>query len=72
MATETTLDLAALSLDELEDELATLASHLYAGTCRWLEVVAEVDSAGRLGGVGERFLRRVARLALCADAAGRA
>jgi hypothetical protein len=33
MATETN-DLTGLSLDELEDELATLASHLYAGTCR--------------------------------------
>jgi hypothetical protein len=46
MATEEETDLAALSLDELEDELATLASHLYAGTCRWLELVAEVDRRG--------------------------
>jgi hypothetical protein len=36
-------DLADLSLDELEKEIATLASHIYAGTCRWLELVAEVD-----------------------------
>src|SRR5437899_1244053 len=35
-------DLAELSLDELEDELATLASHLYAGTCRWLELRARL------------------------------
>jgi Domain of unknown function (DUF222)/HNH endonuclease len=35
--------LADMSLDELEDEIATLASHIYAGTCRWLELVAEVD-----------------------------
>jgi hypothetical protein len=35
--------LSDLSLDELEDEIATLASHIYAGTCRWLELVAEVD-----------------------------
>ena len=35
-----------LSLRELEDELATLASHLYAGTCRWLELVAELDRRG--------------------------
>jgi hypothetical protein len=45
MATETT-DLEALTLDELEDELATLAAHLYAGTCRWLELVGEVDRRG--------------------------
>jgi len=36
-------DLAALPLADLEAELATLASHLYAGTCRWLELVAELD-----------------------------
>src|SRR5919197_970446 len=39
-------ELADLSLRELEDELATLASHLYAGTCRWLELVAELDRRG--------------------------
>jgi Domain of unknown function (DUF222)/HNH endonuclease len=39
-------DLSDLSLDELEDEIATLASHIYAGTCRWLELVAEVDRRG--------------------------
>jgi hypothetical protein len=47
MATAETVDLAALGLDELEAELATLASHLYAGTCRWLELVAELDRRGR-------------------------
>jgi hypothetical protein len=46
MATADITDLTALSLDELEDELATLASHLYAGTCRWLELVAEIDRRG--------------------------
>jgi 5-methylcytosine-specific restriction endonuclease McrA len=46
MATKEGTDLTALSLDELEDELATLASHLYAGTCRWLELVAEADRRG--------------------------
>jgi Domain of unknown function (DUF222)/HNH endonuclease len=46
MATPRTVKLAALSLDELEAELATLASHLYAGTCRWLELVAEIDRRG--------------------------
>jgi hypothetical protein len=39
-------DNAELSLDELEAELATLASHLYAGSCRWLELVAELDRRG--------------------------
>src|SRR5581483_8352075 len=42
----TAIDLSALTLDELEAELATLASHLYAGTCRWLELLAEVDRRG--------------------------
>jgi len=37
------VDPAALPLADLEAELATLASHLYAGTCRWLELVAELD-----------------------------
>jgi uncharacterized protein DUF222 len=35
--------LSDLTLGELEDELAELASHIYAGTCRWLELVAELD-----------------------------
>jgi hypothetical protein len=39
-------DLANLSLEELENELATLASHIYAGTCRWLELVGELDRRG--------------------------
>ena len=37
---------AELSSAELEDELAALASHIYAGTCRWLELVAELDRRG--------------------------
>jgi len=37
---------AGLSLDELQDEIATLASHIYAGTCRWLELVGELDRPG--------------------------
>lgn len=41
---------AELWLRELEDELATLASHLYAGTCRWLELVAELDRRGASAG----------------------
>ena len=43
MATEAAPDLTSLNFHELEAELATLASHIYAGTCRWLELVAEVD-----------------------------
>lgn len=39
-------DLSVLSADELEAELATLAAQLYAGTCRWLELVAELDRRG--------------------------
>jgi Domain of unknown function (DUF222)/HNH endonuclease len=35
-----------LSLDQLEDEIAKLASHIYAGTCRWLELVGELDRRG--------------------------
>jgi 5-methylcytosine-specific restriction endonuclease McrA len=35
-----------LTTDELEVELATLAAHLYAGTCRWLELVGEIDRRG--------------------------
>jgi hypothetical protein len=45
---------AALALDELEAELATLAAHLYAGTCRWLELVAELDRRGRWTETGAR------------------
>jgi hypothetical protein len=37
-----------LSFAELEEELASLASHIYAGTCRWLELVAELDRRGEL------------------------
>jgi hypothetical protein len=47
MATEDMPHLAALSVPELEDEVATLASHLYAGTCRWLELVGELDRRGQ-------------------------
>jgi hypothetical protein len=55
MATvERETDPAALALDELEAELATLAAHLYAGTCRWLELVAELDRRGRWTETGAR------------------
>ncbi len=39
-----------LSDEELEDEIATLASHIYAGTCRWLDLVAELDRRGGFAG----------------------
>src|SRR5437868_15018510 len=39
-------DPAGLDLDELEVELATLAAHLSAGTCRWLELVGGLDRRG--------------------------
>jgi hypothetical protein len=47
MATAERADLTTLSLDELEAELAALASHLFAGMCRWLELVGEIDRRGR-------------------------
>jgi hypothetical protein len=53
MATVESVDLSALSLDELERELATLASHLYAGTCRWLELVGELDRRGDFAESGQ-------------------
>ena len=41
-----------LSLDQLQDEIAELASHIYAGTCRWLELVGELDSRGGFAELG--------------------
>ena len=35
--------IAEISLERLEHEIVELASHIYAGTCRWLELVAEFD-----------------------------
>ncbi|HST15570.1 MAG TPA: DUF222 domain-containing protein [Gaiellaceae bacterium] len=48
------IDPAALPLAALEAELATLASHLYAGTCRWLELVAELDRRAGWADAGAR------------------
>ena len=56
MATPCDVDLGSLSLDELEAELATLASHLYAGTCRWLELVCELDRRSGWAGSGRASL----------------
>jgi hypothetical protein len=47
---EENCDLGELSFAELEEELAGLAAHIYAGTCRWLELVAEVDRRNELVG----------------------
>jgi hypothetical protein len=52
--TDERIDPAALALDELEAELATLAAHLNAGMCRWLELVAELDRRGCWVGAGVR------------------
>ena len=46
------VDPAALDRKELEAELATLAAHIYAGTCRWLELVAELDRRGEFAEEG--------------------
>jgi Domain of unknown function (DUF222)/HNH endonuclease len=35
-----------LTQRELQDEIATMASHVYAGTCRWLELVGELERRG--------------------------
>ena len=43
-------DPGLLSVRELEDEVASLAAHVYAGTARWLELVAELDRRGDWSG----------------------
>jgi hypothetical protein len=40
------LSTADMSVEALKDEVATLASHLNAGSCRWLELVGELDRRG--------------------------
>ena len=35
---------AHLTLDRLDQEIAELAAHIAAATCRWLELIAEIDS----------------------------
>jgi uncharacterized protein DUF222/HNH endonuclease len=46
MATTDMSDLAELTRGELEKQIATLAAHVYAGMCRWLELVGELDRRG--------------------------
>src|SRR5262245_41325480 len=43
---EERVELAERPLAQLQDEIAALASHIYAGTCRWLELVGELDRRG--------------------------
>jgi hypothetical protein len=45
---------APLPLERLEDELAELAAEINAGTCRWLELVAEFDRRDGWGQPGVR------------------
>jgi hypothetical protein len=49
-----TSDLAGLPLERLEAEITELAAHLNAGTCRWLELVAEFDRREGWGSWGCR------------------
>jgi len=42
------VDAETLTFEELEIELASLASHLYAAMCRWLDLVADLDRRGGL------------------------
>ena len=46
------LELADFPLAQLQDEIAALASHIYAGTCRWLELVGELDRRSGWASVG--------------------
>jgi hypothetical protein len=39
-------DMADLSLHELEAQVAVWAAHISAGTCRWLELVGELNARG--------------------------
>jgi Domain of unknown function (DUF222)/HNH endonuclease len=39
-------ELSDRPLEQIQDEIATLASHIYAGTCRWLWLVGELDRRG--------------------------
>ena len=40
------VEIVELTPEQLEDEIAELASNIYAGTCRWLDLVAELDRRG--------------------------
>jgi hypothetical protein len=47
-------DLADLPTEHLEHEIETLAAHINAGSCRWLELVAEFDRREGWGTWGVR------------------
>ena len=47
-------DLEELLLERIEHEITELASHIYAGTCRWLELIAEFDRREGWGSWGCR------------------
>jgi hypothetical protein len=53
-APATVRDLEGLPLERIEHEITELASHIYAGTCRWLELIAEFDRRGGWGSCGCR------------------
>jgi len=38
-------DLDELSVQQLQEEVAALAAHIYAGTCRWLELPMDLELA---------------------------
>ena len=40
---ERPFDPAELPLERLEHEITELAAHINAGSCRWLELIAEFD-----------------------------
>ena len=46
LATKDVSNPDGLSVKQLQDEITTLAAHIYAGTCRWLELVGELDRRG--------------------------
>jgi hypothetical protein len=46
VTTEDMSKAAEMSVRDLEEEVATLAAHLNASTCRWLELVGELERRG--------------------------
>jgi hypothetical protein len=48
------LRIETLQIEELVDELATLAAHISAGMCRWLQLVGELDRRGSWAAWGHR------------------
>ena len=48
------VDPAELPLERLEHEITELAAHINAGSCRWLELIAEFDHREGCGSWGCR------------------